>query len=846
MKTLFLVLFPTFLFSQSNYLSFAKLEEEDGYPSSGIVQVTDETLNINYIFYDNGAPPLGNFVEVDGLIYDTTGNWGKPRLYKHHMESGEFQIVESFNGFGSSFKPMISNGNIIYGIRNHFFSGTVLVKYNTNDNTDAEIFNFNPNTVSNIKELILVNNIIYGVAINSVSNNNILFYYNLDSNEYNEINTFSGSEGTVLDILLHSNGNIYGTTKWGGTNGLGYLFEYSLTTGSFNVLNNFTDNLASYNLVEGDNGYMYSFNKTTTLSGTGRISRFDLSTNSISNLYSFETGVLPPNSIGQYYPLQYRDGILYGINCSYSGNNQIPETAMLFKYNIEDELFSSTTIEMLPEGVMWRYFSPLYKTSDGTILFTTSAGLTGKLMKIENDSNIPIEVEGTKFGTSGAGPQKMIQTSDNLIYGIFRGGGSYGYYDRLFTYNIETHEYDVKVYFQREIGRSLIDIVQASNGKIFISTQYSNSFLSGMGTVYMYDPTTETIVLVKDFGSSFVADAVDELRLFERNNTIYGIKGFGGNGQLYSGTIFSIDANTLEYTVLYESTEMANDPYSFFSSEGILYGLAKYGGSNSEGYLYSYNTLTNEFSTISDLDYFGPAYFTEAPNGDIYGTLRYAHGIGGTGSLFKINTIDQSFSTLLGFPIEIDDRILMLPSLIKKSGYFLYTIATIYHEYWGPVTPVLLSFNINNSTTHYINNTQHSNGLYLMNDGSLFGTIPLDGPYPGKLYSLVPGDNEVMTLFASNSVYDWFNIMDLNEPNLGVSEFNDLSAIKISPNPTDDFITIAGSSTITDIDLFNLQGQKMDIMLEENKIDLQHLSNGIYLLKIKTNKGVFTKKIIKQ
>lgn len=86
----------------------------------------------------------------------------------------------------------------------------------------------------------------------------------------------------------------------------------------------------------------------------------------------------------------------------------------------------------------------------------------------------------------------------------------------------------------------------------------------------------------------------------------------------------------------------------------------------------------------------------------------------------------------------------------------------------------------------------------------------------------------------------------MNESNLSINEFNDPLTIKIFPNPTKDLITITSSLTITNIDLFNLQGQKMDIMLEEDKISLQDLSNGIYLLKIKTDEKTFVKRIIKQ
>jgi len=76
----------------------------------------------------------------------------------------------------------------------------------------------------------------------------------------------------------------------------------------------------------------------------------------------------------------------------------------------------------------------------------------------------------------------------------------------------------------------------------------------------------------------------------------------------------------------------------------------------------------------------------------------------------------------------------------------------------------------------------------------------------------------------------------------------DKESIVIRPNPTSDLLTIESTIELKKIQLFTLQGKKLNkTTVRDNSIDLSNLASGSYILKIFTvNKGIITKKIIRE
>jgi hypothetical protein len=105
---------------------------------------------------------------------------------------------------------------------------------------------------------------------------------------------------------------------------------------------------------------------------------------------------------------------------------------------------------------------------------------------------------------------------------------------------------------------------------------------------------------------------------------------------------------------------------------------------------------------------------------------------------------------------------------------------------------------------------------------------------------------------AAWSTTNWTNIeaiASFSENCSGTTSTNivDLSsAISIYPNPTTAFIQVESPINIDFIEIYGADGKLMQIVENANQIDLSTYEKGLYLLKIQTDQGIRTKKIIKQ
>ncbi|NMH27260.1 DUF7619 domain-containing protein [Flavobacterium silvaticum] len=116
--------------------------------------------------------------------------------------------------------------------------------------------------------------------------------------------------------------------------------------------------------------------------------------------------------------------------------------------------------------------------------------------------------------------------------------------------------------------------------------------------------------------------------------------------------------------------------------------------------------------------------------------------------------------------------------------------------------------------------------------------------------------NLVIGNSVSNSadIFFDYNFPIVTEPavttvsNLGVSDHVDAS-VSIFPNPVKNKVTVTADSAITSLELYDVQGRLIGISIAsgtEAQMDLSTQAQGVYFLKVKTDKGSSTQKIIRQ
>ena len=230
----------------------------------------------------------------------------------------------------------------------------------------------------------------------------------------------------------------------------------------------------------------------------------------------------------------------------------------------------------------------------------------------------------------------------------------------------------------------------------------------------------------------------------------------GSNGY---GVIFSFDAVTLTYIKL-KDFDFANGGLPQGSliqaTDGKLYGMTVYGGSNSYGVIFSYDPSTGMFSKLKDFDYTNGGYphgsLIQATNGKLYG-MTVNGGNNGYGVIFSFDPVTLTYTKLQDFNGGGHPN----GSLIQAANGKLYgMLSDGGSNYQGAI----FSFEPSTSTYTKLRDFDNTNGAYpygsftQATDGKLYGMTHSGGSY---------GDGVAFSYDPSTSVFT--KLQDFNGTN---------------------------------------------------------------------------------
>lgn len=80
---------------------------------------------------------------------------------------------------------------------------------------------------------------------------------------------------------------------------------------------------------------------------------------------------------------------------------------------------------------------------------------------------------------------------------------------------------------------------------------------------------------------------------------------------------------------------------------------------------------------------------------------------------------------------------------------------------------------------------------------------------------------------------------------VSIDEINN-NSIAIYPNPANDFVFISSQENVVSVQVLSIEGKLVSINLQDNIVDLSVLNTGVYTMIVKTDKGSYSVKLIKE
>jgi uncharacterized repeat protein (TIGR03803 family) len=286
------------------------------------------SVKINFQGKAEGFSPMPGFAQMGGgKMYGVTRFGGANSggtIFEFDATTDEYKKLFDFNN-NTGVNPQTP---LLAGINGKLYGSTRSA--NGGAAVSGTLFEFDPQTSAfktiwymSVAEGNSINHQLaqsktgklYGMmAYGGANSQGVLFELDLVTRAYRRLVDFSPEKGVNITAapMIASNGKIYGTTREGGANNLGVLFEYDLVTDTYSVKHNFSTGTGTRPeciLLEVD-GKLWGMTTDGAPAPNGVygvVFQYDLATSTYTNKARFESA----NSYGKF--LMGANGKLYGL-----------------------------------------------------------------------------------------------------------------------------------------------------------------------------------------------------------------------------------------------------------------------------------------------------------------------------------------------------------------------------------------------------------------------------------------------------------------------------------------------------------------------------------------------------
>jgi uncharacterized repeat protein (TIGR03803 family) len=545
---------------------------------------------------DGAVPQASLVLAADGFLYGTT-TFGGPSdvgtVFRVRPDGTSFNTIYSFNG-GDGAHPRAS---VTYPVGEYLYGTTSSGGGPTQAGT---IFRIKP-----------------------------------DGTSFSIIFSFNGSDGNSPSsrLVLAADGYFYGTTRSGGAAGMGLVFRVNPDATSFNVVHAFSscnEGCAPQNIILASDGYLYGTTAGGSPGSPGSIFRVmpDGTSFSFIHAFSFCDGGCHPQSGA----ILATDGLLYGTTIfggptGFGTIFRVRPDGMAFDivhgFDGDDGAFPAGNLIRAPDGF-------LYGTTPGG-----GATSNGTVFKVQTDGT-SFSIIHSFFCSNGCSPQgSVILAPDGFLYGTTASGGA-TFSGTVFRVMPDGTSFSTVYSFNGSDGANpQAGVILAPDGYLYGTTV--NGGLSGVGAVFRVKPDGTSFSVVHSFNGSDGANPQGSVNLGP-DGFLYGTT-FNG-GALSNGTVFRVKPDGSSFSTIYgfNGNDGANPQGNLnLGSDGFLYGSTLSGGRDFGGTIFRLKPDGTSFSVIYNFIErgFAPLGSITMKDGFLYGTTSNG-GTGWAGTVYRL------------------------------------------------------------------------------------------------------------------------------------------------------------------------------------------------------------------
>ncbi len=433
----------------------------------------------------------------------------------------------------------------------------------------------------------------------------------------------------------------YGMTSAGAKGGYGSIFKYKVSDPTKPILVHEFEVEAPGNTpdkcepIELSDGQLWGTTGYGGKYGRGVIYAYNFQKNIYTLKHSFNG---TEGSVSFAGLIQADDKMLYG--GTFRGGKG--DSGVIYRFDPVNNVF--TKLFDLSDFKIAGITDRLVQHSDGRIYGTTFVGYAGGvLFSFDPDAPTSIEIHYQFEQASGYRPVGGLTMYKGVFYGVTRLGGQNNL-GVLYSYDPSTNAYQKIRDLERSSGTVGVGSMTLYKDKLY--GLLSNGGKSNFGVIYSFDPATSSYTMITSFPGKDTSLGVFPLGALHltKDNKLIGVSSNGGKYR--GGALFELDPET--ETVKQIGAFNFDNGYHpkgtpVRASNGKIYAMGYDGGLNSLGALLVQDkeVKDNPPSTVFNLNnskYGGSpcATFIQASDGMMYGTARFG-GKTGLGVVLQLN-----------------------------------------------------------------------------------------------------------------------------------------------------------------------------------------------------------------